>query len=63
MTLIFRRICTVCRKPVSWEPLPARSPADDDWQGRFFHVVDQTGLCEGASVDLETKEVEEGPAK
>ena len=48
----FRRICTVCRKPIDWEAVGG----SDNWEGRFFHLIDRSSLCEGASVDLETKE-------
>ena len=48
----FRRICTVCCKPVGWEEVGG----PDNCVGRFFHLIDRSSLCEGASVDLETKE-------
>lgn len=48
--IVFRRICTACRKPIDW--------AED--RG-YFHKGDGTHLCEEASVDLEVKETSNEP--
>lgn len=50
----FRRICTGCKKPVNWAPL-----FDGDDEGTFFHISDQTPLCEDAHVDLQFREASE----
>jgi hypothetical protein len=58
--LLFRRICSRCRRPVDWRPRPLTShpvaDVDWDWDGEFFHLLDRTRLCEGAGVEVETRE-------
>ena len=47
----FRRVCTFCNQTLNWAPL-----FDEDIEGTFFHISDQTPICEGGTVDVEFKE-------
>lgn len=54
----FRRICTSCKRTVTWEDITVDPVTGANLiDGYFFHVIDQTPICEDGVVDLEVSEV------